>query len=77
MAIRHFQSICDSCQDLINQFHSQSDIKLFTDGYLQALRNTNSLERKDMEKLERLTNIWILDPSSFTDHNGNPKKTLF
>jgi len=51
LAIRHFQSICDNCQDLINQFHTQSDLKLFSDGYLQALRNSNTLGAKDQEKL--------------------------
>ena len=74
MAIRHFQSICDNCQDLITQFHSQSDIKLFSDGYLQALRNCNSLEQKDQDKLERLITRWILDPSSFIGPDGEPKR---
>ena len=64
-AIRHFQSICDSCQDLVTRFHTPSDLKLYSDGYLQALRNCSSLEQKDQEKLERLIERWILDPSSF------------
>ena len=70
MAIRHFQSICDNCQDLINQLHTQSEIKLFSDGYLQALRNSKSLEQKDQEKLEKLIAKWILDPSSFLGPDG-------
>ena len=74
MAIRHFQSICDNCQDLITQFHSQSDIKLFSDGYLQALRNCNTLEQKDQDKLERLITRWILDPSNFIGPDGEPKR---
>ena len=65
IAIRHFQSICDSCQDLVTRFHTPSDLKLYSDGYLQALRNCNSLEQRDQEKLERLIERWILDPSSF------------
>ena len=76
-ASRHFQSICDNCQDLINQNHNQSDIKLFSDGYLQALRNSNSLELKDQEKLERLIERWILDPSSFIDPEGEGNKGFF
>ena len=64
-AIRHFQSICDSCKDLVTRFHTPSDLKLYSDGYLQALRNCSSLEQKDQEKLERLIERWILDPSSF------------
>ena len=76
-AIRHFQSICDNCQDLINQNYNQSDIKLFSDGYLQALRNSNSLEGKDQEKLERLIDKWIKDPSSFFGPDGKEMRQFF
>jgi len=76
-AIRHFQSICDSCQDLVIRFHSPADLKLYSDGYLQALRNCSSLEQKDQEKLERLIERWILDPSSFIDPDGGGNKGFF
>ena len=76
-AIRHFQSICDICQDLVTRFHTPADLKLYSDGYLQALRNCSSLERKDQEKLERLVERWILDPSSFIDPDGGEKKGFF
>ena len=76
-AIRHFQSICDNCQDLINQNYNQSDIKLFSDGYLQALRNSNSLEPKDQEKLERLIDKWVKDPSSFFGPDGKQMRQFF
>ena len=77
IAIRHFQSICDNCQDLINQQYTQSDVKLFSDGYLQALRNSKSLESKDQEKLERLIERWVQDPSSFIDPNDLQKNNFF
>ena len=77
MAIRHFQSICDCCQDLVTRLHTPSDLKLYSDGYLQALRNSNSLEPKDQEKFERLIDRWILDPSSFIDPNGDENKGFF
>ena len=76
-AIRHFQSICDSCQDLVTRFHSPADLKLYSDGYLQALRNCSGLEQKDQEKLERLIERWILDPSSFIDPDGDGNKGFF
>ena len=75
--IRHFQSICDSCQDLVSRFHSPSDLKLYCDGYLQALRNCNSLEPKDQEKLDRLIERWILDPSSFIEPGDGENKGFF
>ena len=77
IAIRHFQSICDSCQDLVTRFHTPSDLKLYSDGYLQALRNSNSLELKDLEKLEGLIERWILDPSSFINPDGDENKGFF
>ena len=77
LAIRHFQSICDSCQDLVTRYHTPSDLKLFSDGYLQALRNSNSLELKDQEKLERLIERWILDPSSFINPDDDKNKGFF
>ena len=76
-AIRHFQSICDNCQDLVSRFHSPSDLRLYCDGYLQALRNCNSLEQRDQEKLERLIERLILDPSSFIDPDGDKNKGFF
>ena len=76
-AIRHFQSICDNCQDLITRFHPPSDLKLFSDGYLRALRNCNTLEPKDQEKLEKIIEGWILDPSSFINPDGDEKKGFF
>ena len=77
VAIRHFQSICDSCQDLVTRFHTPSDLKLFSDGYLQAVRNCNGLGPKDQEKLERLIEKWILDPSSFINPDGDENKGFF
>ena len=76
-AIRHFQSICDGCQDLVTRFHTPSDLKLYSDGYLQALRNCSSLEQRDQEILESLIERWILDPSSFIDTDGDEKKGFF
>ena len=76
-AIRHFQSICDSCQDLVTRFHTPSDLKLFSDGYLQALRNCSSLGQNDQEKLERLIERWILDPTSFINPEGNGNCLLY
>ena len=69
--VRHFQSICDACQDLISKYHSPSDLRLYADGYLDALRNTNNLGRKDQENLEKLIERWILDPSSFIGPDGD------
>ena len=71
-SIKHFQSLCDACQELISSYHSPSDLRLYADGYLHALRKCQNLENKDQEKLEILIDKWILDPSSFIGPDGDP-----
>ncbi len=70
-SIRHFQALCDACQQLTSRYHNQSELRLYADGYLHALRKTNRLERKEQEKLEKLIERWILDPSSFIGPDGD------
>ena len=69
--IRHFQSLCDACQELTTQHHSPSELRLYADGYLHALRKCGQLEQKEQEKLETLVERWILDPSSFIGPDGD------
>ena len=76
-AIKHFQSICDACQELISRYHSPSELKLYVDGYIDALRKTKRLSAKDQEKLEILVNRWIMDPSSFVGPNGDINDLFF
>ncbi len=76
-SIRHFQSICDVCQQLINTFHTPAELKLYTDGYLDALRKQRTLNHKDQEKLEKLVNAWIMDPSSFTRPDEDTNNLYF
>ena len=76
-AIKHFQSICDACQELISRYHSPSELKLYVDGYIHALRKTKRLSTKDQEKLETLANRWIMDPSSFVGPNGDINDLFF
>ena len=70
-AIRHFQSICDACQELTTRFHTPSELRLYADGYLHALRKTGSLDIREQNRLEQLIDRWILDPSSFIGPDGD------
>ena len=76
-AIKHFQSICDACQELISRYHSPSELKLYVDGYIHALRKTKRLSTKDQEKLETLVSRWIMDPSSFIRPDGDINDLFF
>ncbi len=75
-SIRHFQSICDACQELKTSHHNPSELRLYADGYLHALRACRKLDRIEQLKLEKLIERWILDPSSFIGPDGDIS-TLF
>ena len=64
-AIRHFQSLCDACQELTTRYHSPSELRLYADGYLHALRRAGSLDPREQHRLVLLIERWIMDPSSF------------
>ena len=70
-AIRHFQSLCDACQELTSRHLTPSELRLYADGYLHALRKCGQLEEKDLQKIEKLIQRWILDPSSFIGPDGD------
>jgi hypothetical protein len=72
-AIRHFQSLCDACQELAHRHHGPSDLRLYADGYLHALRRTALLDPLTQRRLEELVDRWILDPSSFLAADGDPR----
>jgi len=72
-AIRHFQSLCDACQSLASRYHSPSELRLYADGYLHALRRSSLLDPIQQRRLEELVERWILDPSSFIAPDGDPR----
>ena len=75
-AIRHFQSLCDACQELAHRYHSPSELRLYADGYLHALRRTTVLDHHSQRRLEELIDRWILDPSGFFGPDGQPQALL-
>ena len=70
-SIRHFQSLCDACQELTHRYHGPSELRLYADGYLHALRRAGDLDPRELSKLETLIERWILDPSSFIGPDGD------
>jgi hypothetical protein len=75
-AIRHFQSLCDACQDLADRYHGPSELRLYADGYLHALRRTAVLDPLSQRRLEELIDRWIMDPSSFLGPDGAPRTLM-
>ncbi|NBQ20588.1 MAG: hypothetical protein EBU30_02540 [Synechococcaceae bacterium WB6_3B_236] len=71
-AIRHFQSLCDACEELAMRYHSPSELRLYADGYIHALRRSQQLDHHSQNRLEELIDRWIQDPSSFVGPDGDP-----
>ncbi|MEB3176147.1 MAG: DUF6761 family protein [Synechococcus sp.] len=72
-AIRHFQSLCDACQELTSRHHSPSELRLYADGYIHALRRSQQLDPMSQRRFEEVTERWLLDPSSFFGPDGDPR----
>ncbi len=76
-AIKHFQSLCDACQALTSRHLTPADLRLYSDGYLHALRKCETLDPRELEKLEKIIDRWILDPSSFIGPDGDPSNLFY
>ena len=63
--IRHYQKLTDSLVEMWNRGYRYDDLRLFLDGYLAALRHSNSLEPYHIHRLEEETTRYIYDPSNF------------
>ena len=72
-AIRHFQSLCDACQELTSRHHSPSELRLYADGYIHALRRSQQLDPISQKRFEEVSERWLLDPSSFFGPDGVPR----
>jgi len=63
--IRHYQSLTDSLVELWNRGYRYDDMRLYLDGYLAALRHTNTLEAYLIHRLEDEVIRYLNDPSNF------------
>ena len=75
-AIRHFQSLIDACQELTLRHHTPSELRLYADGFIHALRRSQQLDPLSQRRFEEFIDRWLRDPSSFFGPDGDPR-TLF
>jgi hypothetical protein len=67
LTIRSYQKLTDALTELWDRgYRSVDELRLFLDGYLAALRATNSLEAHKIHRLEEETVRFIYDPSNFS-----------
>lgn len=63
--IRHYQRITDALTEMWHRGYRFDEQRQYVDGYLAALRNTNTLEPYLIHRLEEEVVRYIYDPSNF------------
>ena len=63
--IRHYQKITDSMVNLWRRRYSYEEIRLYLDGYISCLRNSNFVEQHHIHRLEEQALKFLRDPSNF------------
>jgi hypothetical protein len=65
LTIRYYQKLSDALGDLWNRGYRFDELRLYVDGYIAALKQTNSLEPYLVHRLEEEITRYLYDPSNF------------
>ena len=63
--IRHYQRLTDALVDMWNRGYRSEELRLYLDGYLAALRQSNVLEPFLIHRLEAEATRFLSDPFNF------------
>ncbi|MDJ0676127.1 MAG: hypothetical protein QNJ36_12210 [Calothrix sp. MO_167.B42] len=75
--IRHYQRLTDSFVELWNRGYRTDDIRMYLDGYLAALRNSNAIEPFLIHRLEEEATRYLYDISNFAVVQPEPELDYF
>ena len=64
-SIRHYQKLTDSMVDLSRRGYRFEEIRMFMDGYLSCLRQTDLIEAYHVHRLEEEAFRFLRGPSNF------------
>ncbi len=64
-SIRYYQKITDSMVDLWHRGYKFEEIRMYIDGYLSCLKQTNAIEIYQVHRLEEEVMRFLRDPSNF------------
>ncbi len=64
-SIRHYQKITDGMVDLYRRRYSFEEIRLYMEGYIACLRNSDFIEQYHIHRLEEQALRFLRDPSNF------------
>lgn len=63
--IRHYQKLTDSLVDMWNRGYRLDDLRLYLEGYIAAVRQSNTIEAFYIHRLEEEAIRFLHDPSNF------------
>ncbi len=64
-AIRHYQKLTDGMVDLWNRGNRYEDLRMYMEGYLACLRQSNIIEGYLVHRVEEEAFRFLRDPSNF------------
>lgn len=64
-SIRHYQNITDGMVNLYRRRYSFEEIRLYLDGYVACLRNSDTIEQYLIHRLEEQALRFLRDPANF------------
>jgi hypothetical protein len=65
ITIRYYQRLTDALVEQWNRGYRYDELRLYLDGYLAALRQSNALEPYLIHRLEEEVSRYLYDPSNF------------
>jgi hypothetical protein len=65
ITIRYYQRLTDALVEQWNRGYRYDELRLYLDGYLAALRQSNALEPYLIHRLEEEVARYLYDPSNF------------
>lgn len=65
LAIRYYQRLTDALVEQWNRGYRFDELRLYMDGYLAALRQSDAIEPYLINRLEEETIRFLYDPSNF------------
>ncbi len=73
LTIRYYQRLTDATVELWNRGYRFDDLRLYVEGYIAALRHTDSLEAYHINRLEEEMVRYLHDPSNFESPEPMPE----
>ncbi|KRH96919.1 MULTISPECIES: DUF6761 family protein [Cylindrospermopsis] len=72
--IRYYQRLTDAFVELWNRGYHQDDMRMYLDGYLAALRQSNAIEPYLIHRLEEEAIRYLHDGSNFAVVQPEPER---